>query len=251
MPAPAVASSHKVVYTAILGGVDLLARPESIDADWEYICFSDASIDCPPWRRAPVTQTQPTLARESRYLKVNAATVLPDAELSLWVDGNVVPVASPQALADRYLFDHALALHQHPQRGCVFDEAVAIIDQGKDAAETVMAQVLRYAREQMPQNVGVHATAAILRRHTPAIAALEQTWWHEIVRGSHRDQLSLPYALRAHDVSVATIDGDVWQGSLFRHRPHDGPNAPTKIKLPDGSKRLAVVPAPNRYDGAG
>jgi hypothetical protein len=183
-------------------------------------------------------------------VKINATTVLPAAEFSLWVDGNVQPLVSPQALADRYLADHALALHRHSQRTCVFDEAVAIIDQGKDAAETVVAQILRYGREQMPQKVGLHAGAVILRRHTPAITALERTWWQEIVRGSHRDQLSLPYALRAHDVSVATIDGDVWQSSLFRHRRHDGPNAPRKIKLPDGRKRLAVVPAPNRYDSA-
>ncbi len=98
MTAPVQDTSSKVVYTAILGGVDTLLPPATVDEGWDYVCFSDEPIDCPPWRHAPIALQQPTLARESRYLKVNATTMLPAAEVSLWVDGNVQPMASAEAL---------------------------------------------------------------------------------------------------------------------------------------------------------
>ena len=245
MTPPVRGTSDRVVYTAIAGGVDLLLPPAEIDDGWDYVCFSDEPIDCPPWRRAPIELEQPTLAREARSLKVNATTMLPDAGVSLWVDGNIQPMASAQEIADRYLDGHNMVVHRHPERGCLFDEAVAIVNQGKDATATVMAQVLRYARDGLSPNTGLHATAAILRRHTDEVRELERTWWAEIERGSHRDQLSLPYALQVHGMRCAEFDSDVWHGPLFRFRRHDGPNAPKKVKFPDGSRRHAVVPAPN------
>ena len=146
--------------------------------------------------------------------------------MSLWVDGNILPMTSPQALVERYLDGCDLALHPHPQRGFLFDEAVAVIDQGKDATATVLAQMLRYAHAGVPATAGVYAGGAILRRHTPAVGELEKTWWAEIARGSYRDQLSLPYALSTHGVEVAEFESDVWLGPLFQYRAHDGPNAP-------------------------
>ena len=245
MTPPFRETSDKVVYTAIAGGVDKLLAPEQIDDGWDYICFTDDALDCPPWRPAPIELQQPTLAREARYVKVNATTVLPEAKLSLWVDGNIQPVESAEALVERYLTGHNLVLHEHPERNCLFDEAVAVIDQGKDATSTVLAQVLRYARAGVAPNVGLHATAAILRRHTARVRDFEETWWAEIAKGSHRDQLSLPYALRAHGMRCAEFEGDVWRGRLFRYRRHDGPNAPRKIKMPDGRRRHVEVPAPH------
>ncbi len=238
-----------VVYTAVLGGVDTLRPPGYVDDDWDYVCFSEEPIDCPPWRPAPVELRQPSLAREARYLKVNATTVLPTAKVSLWVDGNIQPMTSPQALLERYLESCDLAMHRHQLRECLFDEAVAVIDQGKDATATVLAQMLRYARSGVPAKAGLYAGAAILRRHTPAVRELEETWWAEIARGSYRDQLSLPYALGIHGVEVAAFDSDVRRGPLFQYRTHDGPNAPRKIKLPDGRRRRAVVPPPHLPEG--
>jgi hypothetical protein len=249
MTRPVSVRSDKVVYTAILGRVDLLRAPEIVDDGWDYVCFSDEPIDCSPWRLAPIERSEPTLARDARYLKVNATTLLPGAAVSLWLDGNIELAASAQALVDRYLDGPDIVLHAHPERDCLFDEAVAVIDQGKDATATVMAQVLRYARSGVPPNTGLHATAAILRRHTPRIRQLEATWWGEIARGSHRDQLSLPYALQSNHLRCAEFDGDVWFGSQFRYRPHDGPNAPRKFKMPDGRKRHVDVPAPHLPSG--
>lgn len=223
-------TGSRVVYTAIVGEVDRLLAPEVVDPHWDYICFSDEPVSCAPWRWAPVEPDQPTPARAARYLKVNATTVLPSAELSLWVDGNIQPLASPQALADRYLAAADLAFHPHPERSCVFDEAVAVIEQGKDAAATVVPQIVRYARAGMPPQAGLQATAGILRRHTAAVAALEAAWWTEISHGSHRDQLSLPYVLHTRGHHYAEFDSDVWRGPLFRYRRHDGPNAPVKAR---------------------
>ena len=213
----------RVIYTAITAGVDTLRGPTSPAAGWSYVCFSESDPKCPPWRWSPIQPGALSPVRQARDIKVNAHRYLPEAQISLWMDGNIEHRADLNDLAARLLEDTDIALHAHPQRRCLYQEAIAVLTLGKDDAERVLPQVLKYARESMPTEAGLYATGVLLRRHTERMADLEKRWWKEIQEGSHRDQISLPFVLRALNVKPAIIDGDIWKGPIFVHRRHDGP----------------------------
>jgi len=52
-----------------------------------------------------------------------------------------------------------------------------------------------YLSEGCPDNTGIFMGGLIVRRHTKAIARLNELWWEQITKFSQRDQLSLPYVL--------------------------------------------------------
>lgn len=214
---------RRVVYTAIIGGYDGLLAPPVTTGGWSYVCFSDRELSCPPWEVVRVeTRRAEDFVRSARRLKVLAHRTVPDAAYSLWVDGNVEVSCDLDRLVEDYLDGSDLAAHPHPQRNCLFDEATAILEAGKDAPRRVLPHALRYARARFPREAGLIATGVLLRRHTASMARFERRWWREIEAGSHRDQLSVMVALRSAGLVPALFESDIWRGPLFTSRPHNG-----------------------------
>ena len=127
------------------------------------------------------------------------------------------------ALVERYLADADLVFHRHPERDCVYEEALACVKREKDDPAVIARQVLRYAAEGFPRAGGLPATGVILRRHTSRIAAFDRHWAKEVEHGSRRDQLSVTHALAKKGVTYATFDSELREGPLFKWRRHDGP----------------------------
>jgi hypothetical protein len=93
---------------------------------------------------------------------------------------------------------------------------------GRDAAAAICAQVVRYAQLGFPSRAGLAATGVVLRRHTAAVAALNDDWWAEVAAGSCRDQLSFDYVAWRRGIPVARFSSHLWRGPLFQWRPHAG-----------------------------
>ena len=132
--------------------------------------------------------------RASRYWKANAHLALPDARISLWVDASITIVApmSLARLAGLFLAERDVCVFSHHARHCIAEEAAACKALRLDAPEVIDAQLARYASEGFPDEE-LAELPVILRRHTPAVRALNEAWWAEILAGSHRDQLSFNY----------------------------------------------------------
>jgi hypothetical protein len=211
----------KYVYTAITGGRDRLRGISPRAAGWHYVCFT-AGSGHPDWDVRPAVAESADPVRNARAHKLRPDLHLPDAEISLWLDGNFEVACDLDELVDRYLADADIAFHRHPQRDCVYEEALACIERGKDDAEVVARQVLGYAAQGVPAHAGLPATGVVLRRHTRRIARFNERWEGEVQRGSRRDQLSVMYALETEQIAVAYFDSELWNGPLFSWRRHDG-----------------------------
>ena len=46
----------RVIYTCITGGYDKLREPETVDVDFDYICFTDAAVSSEEgvWQIRPI-----------------------------------------------------------------------------------------------------------------------------------------------------------------------------------------------------
>jgi hypothetical protein len=209
----------RYVYTAITGGRDRLGAIDDRAAGWRYVCFTDGDVH-PDWERRPATDASADPARNARAHKLRPDVHLPDAEISLWIDGNLEVACDVDELVARYVAETDLAFHRHPHRDCVYEEALQCIELDKDDPATIARQVLRYAGEGFPARLGLPATGVILRRHTAAVAAFNRRWAEELDGGSRRDQISVAYALHKEGIQYAAFDSDVWNGPLFVWRRH-------------------------------
>jgi hypothetical protein len=216
---PVIPDVRRVVYTAIFGGYEVLDDPGPIPEGWARICFTDGQ-DHPAWR---VVRTTPALAdpwRSIKILKLLPHRVFPNAECSLWIDGNFSVRCDLDELVSTYLRDADVAVHAHPDRDCAYDEALLCMALKRDVPGTMHAQMLRYAFEGFPRHAGLTANGVLLRRHTDAVRALNELWLREVEGGSRRDQLSFTYAAWRLGVRYAVFDSHLWNGPLFANRPH-------------------------------
>lgn len=186
---------QSVVYTAITSGYDTYKEFNIVNAT--HIHFQDPMF---------IEHTDP--CRRAKFPKIMANEVLPSRTLySMWIDGSIRlnPGLDFNDLIAKYLKDADIAVMKHPERDCIFREAEAIIDMGKDDSETVLKHMTRYAY--FPRNWGLAETGVVIRRHTFQIRNLNEIWWEELRKGSRRDQLSLPVVLHSLQIPCTFIEG--------------------------------------------
>ena len=119
--------------------------------------------------------------------------------MSVYVDGNMHVKRGIYDLVKEHLIDgnRMICIPRHPVRSDIYREAIAILKLKKDTPENVTRQTDRYYAEWFPiGQCGLYETGIVLRKHMEAdVIRLMEKWALEITIGSHRDQLSLTYAM--------------------------------------------------------
>jgi len=203
---------NPVIYTAIIGNIDTLGHVPAISRHIRHIAFVDEiKPNSSGWEQIRVTVDWDN-RRTARHYKALPHRYLPDADIWIWVDGNVRARVDPLLVVKRYAISD-LTTFKHWDRSCLYVEAAFCAKVHKDNPEILKAQVNRYRKEGMPDNWGLAATRVVIRRNTPAIHELNEAWWTEIERGSLRDQVSLPYVCWKHNLHWNVLPGICILGS--------------------------------------
>ena len=222
-----------IVYTAITGrSPDFLETP-AIPPDprgrsVKFVVFTDGSpTHCPPWEWRPLVWAHDSdPGRSARFHKIRPEMLFgaDEAAYTLWHDATHTLRVNPWELVDRYLSKgKTLATFRHPQRCCVYAERDACLRFKKDQPEVMAAQLDRYHAAGYPTGRGLYETSVLLRDHRSLVnREVSEAWWRELVAGSRRDQLSLPYALWrcCADERVAILPGDRVRSPFFTFSPH-------------------------------
>ena len=222
-----------VVYTALFGDQDYLwSVPPSLAERATYIVFTEKprkevglwgsslhsqypTIIRGTWKDSPSTPTwQQRIVkatygnqRSARYYKMMSHKVLPNADISIWVDANVRLLCLPRKAVKYWLGNGNLAAFNHPNRKCLYDEAAECLRRGKGCVERMTGQVQTYRKAGMPRDWGLAETKCVIRRNTPAITELNNAWWSEIQNFSARDQVSLPFVCWTQNKRWQVIPG--------------------------------------------
>jgi len=217
--------NNKVLYTAIFGDRDDL-KPIKREKGIDYVVFTHnpelksndfTVVVC------PLIDIDP--CRNARFYKVNSDFVLKDYEYSAWIDANISWYGSNLgALFDKYLKYHDIAIHSHPKRNCIYDEAEKCIESERDRKELILAQMEKYKAEYYPANYGLVSSSIVFRRHTRAATHFNHQWWNEVLNHSRRDQLSFNYVAWKLGIEYFTIPGHVKNNNVegFQFYKHVG-----------------------------
>ena len=245
-----------IVYTCILGGFDSL-RPPLVPPEpgVRFLAFTDVPVlpDVPPWEFRPVHQAG-NPSRTSRLPKLLPHLVLPtDCDYSIWLDGNLQLAKPASEIVNAEMRFDDWAAHRHPARGCVYEEGRLLAGlkistphewPNLDARE-LDAELERYTAMKFPHGLGtLAANGVIIRKHTGAVAALNERWWKLFVAGCGRDQLSFPVALwQSEGVSVNRMPHfhDIYTSPLVRFGWHAAwKNKPDNVQYRPERERIAA-----------
>lgn len=200
-------SAAVVVYTCDVGGVDWLHRPQMQTPGARFVRFSDRpSFRQSPWEHRPLPPLPAGLSPrlKSRFPKILPHRVLPDAEVTIWIDASVMVLADLTPLVEEFRQSGAaLALFRHPTGRSVNAEIDAVLARGfLDGEKHADALRDRYGRVGNLDTPISENTILFRRAGAPGLDAAMENWWHEVTTECQRDQISLPSALDAHGVSV-------------------------------------------------
>ena len=128
-----------------------------------------------------------------------------DTEYSIWIDGNITLLVTPEEMIEKYLKDTDIAVFKHPVRDCIYDEATECAKRGLDDPEVLIEQAVTYENDGYAKHKGLCECGVILRRHTKKVEQFNNAWWSEYTRHSKRDQISFMYAIDKVGLRVNAI----------------------------------------------
>jgi len=221
-------SGKKVIYTCITGDYDPLMSPVIETTGVDYIVFSDneqITKGTKYWKFRPITEEiknkcNNNLSLINRYIKMHPKEVLPEYDLSLYIDGSV-RVISDITDCFNYINDKTgLALHDHAKRNDVYEESQACIRSSLGNKKNIKQLIKKYKEENFPEKFGLfEATMILTDLKNKTSKQILDMWWEEHIKNETlRDQLSFTYVLWKNNFKCKDV------GIL-------GPNASTNPKF--------------------
>ena len=206
-----IKDNELVVYTAFTGGYDSLKEPEFVDDNTRYVCFTqNPDLTSKTWE---IIQMEPSTLDDNRIAKqykIFPNKYFPDNEYSFWIDGSFKLVGSIREYVYKYINSSMLTV-VHPERDCIFDEALSSIQFPRYSNYTISKQVEKYRNEGMPLHYGLPSLGAIFRKHNdPEIVSLMEQWWKEIINYTNQDQLSFTYLMWKNNFHPSVASEYIW-----------------------------------------
>jgi len=232
---------RRVIYTAIIGAYDVPPRiaPAAIEADCDYLCFSDSNVDLQsPWQLRRLERIPAGAAATNRRVKFCAHDLLTEYDQALYIDGNVDLTRFP-AEAFAALSEVGCVFIAHSKRRSVREEMVACILAGKLALGEAFALVAEQSRSGFDDAQGLTENRLFARRLSDhCVNTLFEAVFDDYLRGPHRDQLYLQHALQRLEVPHLVLSRQ-WALNTFTVRPHSGAN-PARGRLARVVRRLLL-----------
>ena len=225
MPKPKV-----VVYTCVSSGYDVVPSPaEEQRSGYEYLLFSEEESCTPPgWRHrdfiSPRNIVQPNLI--NRYHKIFPDQLSMDADISVYIDGNVrIKRDLSPLLSEFWKSEKIFGCFRHPQRDTIREEvdACLLLGKFKSAENGLSSEQLRfYAADGFPMDFPLQVATVLFRRHDgpEVLSEAMALWWKQINIFTARDQVSLPYVLWKTQLPFVSFEIDIFNNVYFERENH-------------------------------
>lgn len=208
-----------LVYTVNLGAYDSPERPGVVDKGFDYLCITDSKKPVPGWDSLTV-ELGDDILRQSRDIKINIHKYVDGYDVYVYIDGNGRILRSILEYMKRY-YKGGILFQTHYARNCTYQEANKVISLGFDTKETVAAQMYKYQRSGLPRNNGLYENGFLIRDNSANEFC--ERWYDEILAGSYRDQLSLPYCIFKERPPKMTIVNGSYKRRYISFKPHGAP----------------------------
>lgn len=210
-----------IVFTVIIGGYDSLKSILGVkNPGWKYICITDdLSIEANGWTLIHVSKLSPPVGLEGnklqRWVKVIGGVKFFGCD-TIYLDGSHELVKDVTEIWRHVGKD--IALKRHPSRSCYIDEGEACKRLGKAEKEAIEAQINEYKSYGLPVNYGMYETGIILRKYISDVVRFCELWYGEIERHTHRDQLSITWALFETGIQFNVFEPSEFNKYIKIHR---------------------------------
>lgn len=176
------------VYSIITNNYDTV-KPVVLSGIPHYLFTDNVNINAPGWTIIEIEKTED--CRLQRKIKILGSSELEKHDVTIYIDASMTLRANINQLLRTY--KGGLMIGHHTKRNCVYAEGLEIKRQQKADPKIVNKQIAEYYANNFPINFGMYSSGFMIRdKSTKAMCEL---WHSKLEEHSHRDQLSLPWAL--------------------------------------------------------
>jgi hypothetical protein len=185
------------IYTVCTGKYDTVRPVIDSHPNCDYFLFTDEpDLQVEGWTTKVIDNwTDLSPQRMQRMAKIKPWELMPDYDEWIYHDANQQLRKGAIALILESLETCAMVTTKHPDRDCVYKECKRVVELCKDDPQTVQRHGIKYLNEDYPVKNGLYETGLMARRNHPLIHKLGEHWANEVMQGSLRDQISLPYSI--------------------------------------------------------
>lgn len=185
-------SPPMVCYSCVTNGYDAVSP---VDPNWKtrFILFHDNTINVPEgWEGVPLEVAGLSGISLNRYAKMLPHRLALPSDSSLYVDGNIVFHADPEAVLKDLSASYSFGAMPHPERRCAYADVARTLELGFVWPIPGLRAVRRLREHGVPGDIGLFECNILYRRHNePDVAALGEAWWRAWQIGYPRDQALL------------------------------------------------------------
>jgi hypothetical protein len=201
-----------IVYSANIADYDYYYHPKNIDNNVKYYLFTDNKyFKSKSWnvlntKDLNIDHLDPR--KKARFIKVNSHKVLPEHDISIWLDHCFsFKINDIENMLNSLSFHNKnIMCYAHDERKCIYDEANICKIKKLDNHKLINNQIDKYKVESFPKNFGLFSTGLIIRKKNKEVNSFNELWWDEIYNHSGRDQLSQSYASWKTSVRIDPIN---------------------------------------------
>ena len=220
------------VYTCVFGNYDRIKNPLFMSDYCDYYIVTDQELpEMCKWKKLVPYNTPEGFeewhpAMKNRYYKMHPHELFPEYEFSLYIDGNVRPMADVYPFVIKMQKENkVIAIHKHPIFSCLYDSGEHLKKIDLVDSNLMEKQLSKYLEEGFPKKYGFFECNVILRKHNEHIVKeIMNTWWNEYCYGVKRDQQSFTYSLWKNgcvSADVCSLGNDVRSNVRFSLSVHN------------------------------
>jgi len=195
--------SRYVIYSCLVNDYDYILPPVKIFAGFDFILFTDSNVSVNGWEvrkiDESITHLPPNLI--NRFYKLFPHKFFESYHTSIYIDANVRITKNPLCLLDSmFLARKDICLMFHSKRKTIQEEYKVLSDRKKlTFIENLLIknQIKIYKNKYDLDKLILTENNVIIRRHSNEVIKIMEFWWKQILFFSERDQISLPYVIKA------------------------------------------------------
>ncbi len=214
-----------IVYTVNIGGYDIILPPLFKIKSFRYICLTDVNtFGGHGWECIVIPKDISMLGNNlaSRYYKMFPWEILPEHDISIYIDGNIRLLKDPSKLVKDFIESGVkFAVPAHPVRNVIGEEfrhikqsfALDLIE-----IDALDSQFDRYMRLKDWKTSVLTENNIIFRRcqSDNELYNAMGLWWREFAYSIKRDQLSLSFALHTYNIEYLVFNREDIDGIFGR-----------------------------------
>lgn len=240
------------LYTVMVGDYDIIFPITPFDNDFDYLIFSDIeNLNIPGWKSIKIDNFQNLSPQKlSRFYKFFPNDILKEYDISIYIDGNIRVMGSLKSFVYKFCESKALiGLLKHPDRKTVKEEIEFCkgFNKVKNLVELDL-EYKKYLSLNFCDDIGLTENSVIIRKHNELeVVNAMNLWWDLYLKGSGRDQISLPYVRKITNLTTYLIDIELRnKNNYFRVYEHNTKDAVfnlfIKFKVKSFHNSIFIVP---------